>query len=285
MGYTLGVIGCGNIGLAFLEGALQGAKRGDSDAPTRFLASTSSRRRDKELAEYFTKLGVEVTIATNEQIRRESDVIILAVKPKHVWSVVGHSERTEHQLVLSLVTGLTLFALRDRVFPGTRNLSYARGTTNTAASVGLAMSCLAFAEGALEEDEQRATWIFRQLGELVVVDESNVDACVSLCGSAPAFTYLFAEALIDGGVKAGLPYDVAKKCASQVLKGSSEMLLRGGHPGVLRNAITTPGGTTINGLAVLEDHAVRGSVIKSVDVAYEVAKKITESVDSAIYKA
>ncbi|GMM52914.1 pyrroline-5-carboxylate reductase [Starmerella bacillaris] len=280
MGYTLGVIGCGNIGLAFLEGALIAAKRGDAGAPTRFLASTASPERDLELAEIFKLRGYEVTITDNKQIKSESDVIILAVKPKHSKTVVDNVAPTKHQSIVSLVTGLTLEDMRKHLF--TEDLiSLSRGTTNTAASIGMGMSCIAFSDNSTETDKQRAGWLLSQLGEYVVVEESMVDACVSLCGSAPAFTYLYAEALIDGGVKAGLPYATAKKCASQVLYGSAQMLLNGGHPSVLRNTITTPGGTTINGLAVLEDHAVHGAVIRAVDKAYEVAKETTDAVSKS----
>lgn len=283
MGYTLGIIGCGNIGLAFLEGALRAAERGDPNAPTKFLASTACKKRDAELAEHFKKLNFEVTLTGNDEIRKEADVIVLAVKPKHSVTVVAPATRQDHQLIVSLVTGLTLSALQEKIFAGAKDISFCRGTTNTAASIGLAMSCLSFAQGYTSVDETRASFLFGQLGEYVIVEEANVDACVALCGSAPAFTYLFAEALTDGGVKAGLPFEVAKKCAAQVLKGSSEMLLRGGHPGVLRNAITTPGGTTIMGLSVLEDRAVRGAVIESVNSAYDVAKKTTKAVDDSIY--
>lgn len=270
MTYTLGVIGAGNIGLAFLYGALKATQNLDL-APSRFLANTGIPSANKALQSQFDSEGFKVEVVDNEVIAKEADVVILAIKPLHMktFTIKFHKNPS----IISLVTGATLAEL-DEKLQSTKIIF--RGTTNTAAKIGVGMSafCANHEIGDYEAEFETCRWLFSQLGEYVEVAEHQVDACVSLCGSAPAFTYLFADALIDGGVKAGLPFETAKKCAAQVLKGSGQMLLDGGHPGVLKNAITTPGGTTISGLAVLEDNAVRGAVLRAVEEAYKVAKSL-----------
>jgi pyrroline-5-carboxylate reductase len=114
-------------------------------------------------------------------------------------------------------------------------------------------------------------WIFKNTGRCIFLAEKYQDVATALCGSGPAFMYLVLEALCDGAVRMGMPYDVAKECASQVLIGAGKMVQEGGHPASLRTAVCTPGGTTIGGLLKMEDAGVRAGVARAVEEATNIA--------------
>lgn len=118
------------------------------------------------------------------------------------------------------------------------------------------------------------SWIFNNTGRCLFMDEKFMDVATALCGSGPAFCFLMIEALSDGAVKMGMPYPVAQECAAQVLHGAAQMVLEGNHPAVLRNAVCTPGGTTISGLMTLEDNKVRSAVARAVEEATNVATRL-----------
>lgn len=276
-GYTLGFIGAGNMGTAVLSASIRGANKAQFEGvPKQFIVSVKSEKSRERLRQIFADEGSKVRIVDdNQTVIDESHVVVLAIKSTMVKEVLGRLHYPHFTVVVSLLAGTTIDTIRQYT---SVNAFIVRATTNTAARIGMGMTALSF-QGEYNPDSPimvAVEWLFSQMGKYIVVDETKQDVCVALCGSGPAFAYLFAESLIDGAIKMGLPYDTARQCAAQVLLGSAQMVLDGGHPAVLRNAVTTPAGTTINGLAVLEDSAMRGAVGRAIEKSTEVARQLSE---------
>src|SRR5207249_4423550 len=152
---------------------------------------------------------------------------------------------------------------------------------NTPALVGTSATAFALGKSALAEDGQLAQKLFSAVGLAFQLKESLLDAVTGLSGSGPAYVYLFIEGLSDGGVAAGLPRDVATKLAAQTVLGSAKMVLETGlHPGALKDMVTSPGGTTIEGLHELEKGKFRGTVIGAVRAATEKSRKLGQAMDN-----
>lgn len=276
-GYTLGFIGAGNMGTAVLSAAIHGAEQSTVESvPTKFIVSVKSEKSRQRLRGLFGSNPKVHVVDDNQTVIDESHVVVLAIKPYVVKEVLGRLHYSHFTVLVSLLAGTSIDTIRQYT---SVNAFIVRATTNTAARIGCGMTALSF-QGEYNPDSpimMAVEWLFTQTGNYIVVEESKQDTCVALCGSGPAFVHLFTEGLIDGAVKMGLPFDTARQCAAQVLLGSAQMVLEGGHPSVLKNAITTPAGTTINGLSVLEDGAVRGAVIRAVEKSTNVAKQLSES--------
>ncbi|MDX2229958.1 MAG: pyrroline-5-carboxylate reductase [Leptolyngbyaceae cyanobacterium bins.349] len=199
-----------------------------------------------------------------------ADVVLLAIKPQVFDAVTQALEPTltsqsAPSLVLSILAGTTLTKLAA-AFPGRAVI---RAMPNTPATVGAGMT--AIAPGQLTEAHhlEQATRIFAAMGEVVQVPESLMDAVTGLSGSGPGYIALVVEALTDGGVAVGLPRAIAAKLAVQTVKGSAQLLQEKDlHPAILKDQVTSPGGTTIAGIAHLEQSGLRSALIEAVRAAY-----------------
>jgi pyrroline-5-carboxylate reductase len=230
---------------------------------TRIVASDPDASR---LADLATRHGIE-TNPDNGAVVSRANVLVLAVKPQAVPKVLGEcgSAIGAGHLVVSIAAGVTLSALESRLGPGARVI---RAMPNTPAIARAGATAIAAGTHATQADLAFARKLFDAVGQTVVLDEAHLDAVTGLSGSGPAYVMLFVEALADGGVKAGLPRDVALTLAMQTVYGSAKLLIdTGEHPAKLREMVTSPGGTTIAGLAVLEARAVRGALIEAVEKA------------------
>src|SRR6185369_4455773 len=206
-----------------------------------------------------------------------ADVLVLAVKPDQVAPLLAEvrSHLTEKHLLLSIAAGVTLSRLEGALPGGARVI---RVMPNTPALVGCSASAFALGKSATVEDGQLAQQLFSSVGVAYQVKESLLDAVTGLSGSGPAYAFLMIEALSDGGVAAGLPRDIATKLAAQTLLGSAKMLLETGlHPGTLKDMVTSPGGTTIEGLHELEKGRVRGALLCAVRAATEKSRKLGQA--------
>jgi pyrroline-5-carboxylate reductase len=201
----------------------------------------------------------------------DCDVVILAVKPQQMTVALASSDfGDDKKLVISIAAGVSLSALESSLAHG----RLVRVMPNTPALVGQGASAFSLGRGATAADAELVDRLLSAVGKAVRVDEKLLDAVTGLSGSGPAFVYLMIEALADGGVLAGLPRDVAMALAAQTVKGSAEMVLAtGDHPAALKDRVASPAGTTIAGLAVLEDSGFRGTVIRAVEAA---AKRAAE---------
>jgi len=193
---------------------------------------------------------------------RSTDVIVLAVKPHIIQSACEDVAKVDTQaLVISIAAGIKLAQL-EKHLPGRRVI---RVMPNTPCLVGEASSGISLGSLATEEDSNTVKRIFGAVGLAVVVAENLLDAITGVSGSGPAYVFQFIEALSDGGVRAGLPRAIATQLAAQTVKGAAEMVLQTGkHPGELKDAVTSPGGTTIAGVEALEKGGFRATTISAV---------------------
>jgi pyrroline-5-carboxylate reductase len=256
----LACIGGGNMAEAMLRGLI---------ASKRLTASevVVSDIREERLTQLRATYGVE-TQPKNAEAARGAAVVLLAVKPQVIRQALGDLAPvlTEAQLVVSIAAGIPTAAIEQACFP--REIRVVRVMPNTPALVLQGVSALAPGRHASAEDVQTARAFFDAVGRTVVVDERLLDAVTGLSGSGPAYVFLAIEALADGGVKAGLPRDVAQMLAAQTVRGAAAMVLETGrHPGELKDMVASPAGTTIAGLHVLEQAGLRAALIGAVEAA------------------
>jgi pyrroline-5-carboxylate reductase len=224
-------------------------------------------------AAFAKEVGAKTT-AFNPDVVKFADVLILAVKPDQVSGVLSEIQQhfTEKHLLISIAAGVTLAKLEAGLGTGARVV---RVMPNTPALVGASASAFAPGKSALPADGELVQKLLASVGVAFQVKESLLDAVTGLSGSGPAYVYQFIEALSDGGVASGLPRDVATKLAAQTVLGAAKMVLETGqHPGALKDMVTSPGGTTIEGLHELEKGRLRGTVMSAVRAATEKAKKL-----------
>ena len=204
--------------------------------------------------------------ASNAEVVRRADVIFLAVKPQSMPAVMNElaGKIGSEKLVVSIAAGITI----SRLCEGLKTGRVVRVMPNTPALVGHGASAYALGPGATAADGQLVGKLVGAVGRAFAVDEKLLDAVTGLSGSGPAFVYVMIEALADGGVRMGLPREIAAALAAQTVRGSAEMVLSTGeHPAVLKDKVASPGGTTIAGLQALEEHGFRAALIAAVAAA------------------
>ncbi len=204
--------------------------------------------------------------STNRDVADASEILFLAVKPQQIAAVVGELKGyAAGKLVVSIAAGVTLQALQHGLGEGVRVV---RVMPNTPCLVGKGASGFALGHGATAQDASIVEQLLNSVGCSYRLEEKLLDAVTGLSGSGPAFVYLMIEALGDGGVRMGLPRDVAQGLAAATVFGAAAMVLETGeHPAALKDQVTSPGGTTIAGLQALEHGAVRGDMIAAVEAA------------------
>jgi pyrroline-5-carboxylate reductase len=225
----------------------------------------------------FAKATGAKTTASNSDVLKFANVLILATKPDQVPTALAEIREnfTANHLLISIAAGVTLSKLENLLPAGARVI---RVMPNTPALVGAAASAFALGKFATAADGELAKRLLSAVGVALQVKESWLDAVTGLSGSGPAYVYQFIEALSDGGVAAGLPRDIATKLAAQTVLGAAKMVLETGqHPGALKDQVTSPGGTTIEGLHALEKGKLRATVMSAVRAATEKSKKLGQS--------
>lgn len=217
--------------------------------------------------ESFVKTTGARGCADNLEVAKDSEIVFLAVKPQQMPEVLAQlrGQLSANHLVVSIAAGVRLATLADGLGPGPRLV---RVMPNTPCLVGQSASGYCLGPGCRPEDGRLVAGMLEAVGTAHLLDEKLLDAVTGLSGSGPAFVYVMIEALSDGGVRMGLPRDVSTALAAQTVLGAAEMALRTGlHPGVLKDQVASPGGTTIAGLQALEEHGVRGALIAAVEAA------------------
>ncbi len=211
---------------------------------------------------------------SNLEVVKAANVLVLAVKPGNVGGLLTEigGAFTEDHLLISIAAGVTIARLEAGLGGAARVV---RVMPNTPALVGMSASAFALGKHATETDAGLVGRLLEAVGMAFQLKESLLDAVTGLSGSGPAYVYLIIEALSDGGVASGLPRDVATRLAAQTVLGAAKMVLETGqHPGALKDMVTSPGGTTIEGLHELEKGRVRGAFINAVRAATEKSKRL-----------
>jgi pyrroline-5-carboxylate reductase len=227
--------------------------------------------------EAFQRATSTRAVADNREVVAANDVLVLAVKPQSMAQLLAEVRPvvTARHLVVSIVTGVTLRQLAAEL-GGDRRLI--RVVPNTPCLVGASASAFAPGERATAEDVALVQLLLDAVGKAFRLPEDHLDAVTGLSGSGPAFVYVMIEALSDGGVRVGLPRDVATALAAQTVLGAGRMVLETGtHPGALKDMVASPGGTTIAGLHALERGGVRGALIDAVEAATQRATELGRS--------
>ena len=227
-----------------------------------------------EAREQFTLVTGCPTVDSVGGIAGEAEVLVLAVKPQHMAAILGEmrDKLGERHLVVSIAAGVTLGTI-SRALGANRRL--VRVMPNTPALVGAGASAFAVGGTATPDDARLVEQMLSIVGLAVEVPETLLDAVTGLSGSGPAYVYQIIEALSDGGVRVGLPREIATRLAAQTVLGAARMVLETGeHPGALKDAVTSPGGTTIAGVHALEAGGVRGHLINAVVAATERSREL-----------
>jgi len=255
----VGLVGTGNMGEALIHGLLHG----HLCRPDQILCSDTRPERLKAIRE---KYGVKGT-SHNTEVVKQSDLIIIAVKPQIMKNVVEEIAKYLNlsKLIISIAAGVPLEAIESCA---KKELKLIRVMPNICVSVREGVSAIAGGRHALKEDLMMAKTIFDSVGKSLFIDEYLLDAVTGLSGSGPAYIFLIIDALADAGVKVGLSRDDALILASQTVLGAAKMLIETGeHPGKLKDMVTSPGGTAIAGLHTLEEGGLRTTLINAVEVA------------------
>lgn len=246
----------------------KGFIRANLVAPENLMASDPF---EAARAHFAGETGAKVT-DDNLEVVRFTEVLFIAVKPAQLIPLLQQINPyfTEKHLLISIAAGMPLAKLQAQLFDWARII---RVMPNAPALVGMSATGYALGEGATIKDGDLAQKLFSSVGVAFQLPEYLLDAVTGLSGSGPAYAFLMIEALSDGGVAAGLPRDVATRLAAQTLLGAAKMLLETGmHPGALKDMVTSPGGTTIEGIHELEKGAVRASLMNAVRAATDKSK-------------
>ncbi len=256
---SLGFIGAGNMAEAIIRGII----KNQVVLPDRILASDISHERRVHMSKTFDM----ETLADNRSLIDRSNVLILAVKPQVIHEVLNDISvhMGPDKLLISIVAGVPIQTFVDALPQHPRVV---RTIPNTPVTVMAGAIAIASDSPARPEDFETVETLFHPIGRTVRIEEKLIDAATGLSGSGPAYVFIVLEALADGGVKMGLPRDVAETLAAQTLMGSAKMFLETRtNPGQLKCMVTSPGGTTIAGIHELEKGGLRASLMNAVESA------------------
>ena len=259
------IIGGGNMGGAILHGLM----KGDMEAKDLLLVEI----RDDIRREYERQYGISTTSSIDDAIQK-SDVLILAVKPQIMGETLTTLKKQldPKTLVISVAAGISISFIEHKLGD---TQPVCRTMPNIAAKVGASATAMCFNRHVSDSQKALSLKLVSAIGMVVEVDESRIDAVTGLSGSGPAYVFLMVEALADGGVLKGLTRDTATKLAVQTVYGASSMLRETeDHPALLREQVTSPGGTTAEGLFKLEQGGFKHLLIDAVNAAAEKSAKL-----------
>ncbi len=257
---TIGFIGGGQMAEALIKGILSAGLYNKSQ----IFLSEPDKKRSKYMKDSY---GIYIT-NTSDTIWQQCSSVILAVKPQVMESVLQESKQhveTKH-LIVSVAAGLPISFYEQQLERS--NAKIIRVMPNTPALILEGASALSYNKNVTEEDATIGKQIFDAVGTCVILDEHYLDGVTGLSGSGPAYVFTFIEAMIDAGIKTGLTRDAAETLTLQTIAGSVRLMQeKKEHPAALRSQVTSPGGTTIAGLHVLEREGFRGIIMDAIETA------------------
>lgn len=262
-------LGAGNMAEALINGLISSGVYKPAD----IIGADISKPRLDDLE---SKYGIKTTEKTSKAVK-QADIIVLAVKPHHVLSVLDeiNGELTPDKIIISIAAGMSIATISQSLENKTKLI---RVMPNTPALVLAGASVLYCNENVTSKEKERVKKIFESIGiALLVEDESLMDPATGLSGSGPAYVSIFIEALADGGVKMGLPRDMAHQLAAQTVYGTAKMIIESDtHPAQFKDKVSSPGGTTIEGIHHLEKGGFRSSTISAVEAATRRSKELSK---------
>lgn len=265
-GKKVAVLGAGKMGGIILQALLKNGLLSSRSA----RATVAHAERAKALA---AKLKVKVGTDNVEAIQG-ADIIVIAVKPQVVQEVVREisAHVSPKQVVISVAASVPTSMIEAQLPP---NVPVIRAMPNTPCLLGAGMTAICKGKHASPRDVAMTSHLFNVVGRTVVVDEKHMDAVTALSASGPAYIYIILESLAEAGVKVGLPRDIATLLAAQTALGAAKVVLEtGDHPALLKDAVTTPAGCTIDGIMELEEGKLRVTLIKAVVKSAQRAKEL-----------
>jgi pyrroline-5-carboxylate reductase len=258
-------IGSGNMAQAMFGGMIQGGH----PAGEIVITGTDTEKLEQKKA----KLGVNTT--TDNKAAAQADIVVLAVKP-HQFEGVIHEIKdaiTDETLIISVAAGVTLSQMFEWFG---KKVKLVRTMPNTPSLVGEGMAAIVPSELVTKEDLEKVTDIFNSFGKSQIVKEEALHGVIAVAGSSPAYVYMFIEALADGAVLQGIPRAQAYEFAAQAVMGAAKMVLETGqHPGALKDAVCSPGGTTIEAVVELEKSGMRQSVLSAMEACADKSRKMS----------
>lgn len=261
---TVAILGAGKLGEALLSGLL----RSGHLAGGLLVTARRPERGEALTAQY------GVAAVGNADAAAKADVLVLAVKPQDMGALLDELAEVvpADRLVVSMAAGITTASIERRLAPGT---AVVRVMTNTPVLVDEAMSAVSAGSHAREEHLRRTEDLLRPVGKVLRVPEPQQDAVTALSGSGPAYFFYLVEAMTDAGILLGLPRAIAADLLVQTALGAAVMLRDSGeHPVKLREAVTSPGGTTINAIRELERHGVRAALLAAIEAARDRSREL-----------
>ncbi len=266
MSKMIGFIGCGNMGKAML-GAL--VKADTIDINNIIVSTKSQASADKIRSDY----SIETTL-DNKEVAKRSDILFLAVKPYFFEEVVREIKDSisENTIIVSIAAGVTILDI-EQWFG--KNIKVVRTMPNTPCLVGEGMSAICANDNVSKNELEYICSLYNLFGKYELLEEKDFHAFIALCGSSPAYMFMFIEAMADAGVKLGIPRVKAYKMAEQSMLGAAKLALETGkHPGVLKDEVCSPGGTTIEAVSDLEKNGFRSTVISAIEKCAEKSKSM-----------
>lgn len=265
-GKRVAVLGAGKMGGILLKAFLEKGQL----SPKLTFATVQHEERARVLAE---KLGVSVG-TDNLTAVRSADIVFVCVKPQVVQEVMEQIRPniSSKQLIISVAASVSTSQIEKALGI---DVAVVRAMPNTPCVLGVGMTALCKGKSANPQQVEAACALFNIVGKTVVVDEKHMDAVTGLSASGPAYIYIILESLAEAGVKVGLPRDIATLLAAQTTLGAATVVLEtGDHPALLKDAVTTPAGCTIDGIMELEEGKLRVTLIKAVVKAAQRAKEL-----------
>ncbi|HTA03276.1 MAG TPA: pyrroline-5-carboxylate reductase [Streptosporangiaceae bacterium] len=261
----IAILGAGKMGEALASGLL----RAGVVSPGEIVAAARRPDRAQQLRDSY---GIDVLSAS--QAAAKAQTLVIAVKPQDMDALLAEISPvvTSDQLVISVVAGITTAFIGRRLGA---DVPVVRVMSNTPVLVDEAMSVISPGPHATEEHLRRAEELLRPVGKVLRIPESQQDAATALSGSGPAYVYFLVEAMVDAGILLGMPRQTALEMVKQAVYGAATMLRDSGeHPVLLREAVTSPGGTTINAIRELERHGVRAAILAAIEAARDRGREL-----------
>lgn len=266
MNRKIGIIGCGNMGRAMLSALLKSSDISNDD----IIVST---KRENSAEKIRNDFKVKTTLV-NSEVAEKSNILFLAVKPHFFKEVIEEikDKINNDTIIISIAAGITISQIEEWFG---KDIKLVRSMPNTPALVGEGMSAICPNKNITSDELNYVGKLYNSFGKYEILEEKDFHAFIALCGSSPAYVFMFIEAMADAGVKLGIPRAKAYKLVEQSVLGSAKLALETGkHPGVLKDEVCSPSGTTIDALIDLERNGLRSTVISAVEKCAEKSKNM-----------